>query len=613
MIRLSAKRLIGVWFLFCLGSLSFAKTSVVKVDPPNWWIGMPQNPMLMVTGNDLGGTQVSLDYPGVTITRTEPGQDGRYLFVWLRISPQTKPGVATFKVSGGQGSATFGFSLAGRGRIAGKFTGISEDDVIYLIMPDRFADGDTSNDTPPGGVGQTDRSDPHKWHGGDLKGVTDHLDYLKNLGVTAIWLTPWWKQDNARADYHGYHVVDFYSVDDHLGTMKDLQQMITEAHKRGIKVISDYVVNHTGPTNAWAEHPPTATWIHGTLEHHLTATHDFQYLIDPHAVPQQYQSILEGWFAGILPDLNPDDPILSEYLIDNSIWWMQEAGFDAYRLDTFPYSPRDFWSRWHKALFTNFPNTWTVGEVKKGDPWITSFFVGGRVEEGIDTGLTTVFDFPMEDAIRQVFAHGASAKQLVQVLEHDDLYVHPSELVTLIGNHDDPRFLSEPGATVQEMKAATEFLLTVRGIPQLYAGDEIAMTGGADPDNRRDFPGGFPGDTQNAFTTAGRTAEHQDLYATTHGLLALRREHAALRRGKQFNIGCDDDYYAYLREDGNDRLLMVVNTAHEVKTIKLDLRGTPLSNAIGLVPLRDGKVESMQFGSASVSVSGMSVAVFKVD
>ncbi len=342
---------------------SIAQTSVKKVEPANWWIGLPHDPMLLVYGDGLGNAKVSTSYPGVTISKVEPQPNGHHLFVWVKVAKTARPGSVKFRVQTASKTTDFSWSLARRESIAGRFQGISHDDVLYLIMPDRFADGDTKNDNPPGSPGQTDRSQSRKWHGGDLAGVTQHLPYIQELGATAVWLTPWWEQNPATSDYHGYGSVDFYAVDPHLGTMQDLQTMVSTAHSKGMKIVLDYVPNHTGPAHPWVDDPPTPTWLHGMRQNHPKFAYDFKQLIDPHATPRQYRNVLEGWFADTLADINGDDPRAAEYLIENAIWWTEVTGLDAYRLDTFPYSSLNFWNHWHTAMFTVYPKTWSVGEV----------------------------------------------------------------------------------------------------------------------------------------------------------------------------------------------------------------------------------------------------------
>lgn len=583
---------------------------VAKVDPPNWWSGVPQSPTLLISGAGLSGATASTDYLGLKIENAEASASGHYLFIHLQLSPNVKPGVAKIKINGPAGSAVIDFPILARTSIMP--AGISKNDVIYLIMPDRFADGNTMNDNPPESPGQTDRNQQRKWHGGDLKGVTQHLPYLKQLGITAIWLTPWWKQAPSTSDYHGYHVVDFYAVDPHLGSLAELQEMTAAAHQQGIKVIIDYVVNHVGPLHPWAQDPPTPTWLHGTPQKHEHFDYDFAQLVDPHASPQQYRPILEGWFADSLPDLNPDDPKLEAYLRDNAIWWTEMGSLDGFRLDTFPYSSRTFWRKWHQDMRDVYPNLWTLGEISNGDPWITSFFAGGHAENGIDTGVSTVFDFPLANAVRDVTLHDGDVRRIVSILQHDNLYPHPSGLVTFIGNHDMRRYMGEPGATPAKLKAAISLLLTLRGIPELYAGDEIAMPGADDPDNRRDFPGGFPGDKHDAFTSNGRAADEEAVFSYVQTLLRLRREHPALTQGKLSHISVAKDHYAFVRESGNDRVLVIFNASNQKERLSLDLIATPLENTHSLVPLFDAGQAEVEGGHAHLVMDPMSVSIYLV-
>ena len=597
--------------LIVLPITCFAQPAITKIEPPNWWTKYPRSPMLLLYGTGLQAAQVSTRTPGVKILRTEPQPDGKHTFVWLDVSGASA-GDVRFTVTAGGREAAFTWPLLARENPAGKFQGISPDDVLYLAMPDRFANGDVSNDNPAEAPGQTDRKQERKWHGGDLKGVAARLDYLKDLGITSVWLTPWWKQNTTTSDYHGYHVVDFYAVEPHLGTMRDLRQLVAEAHRRGMKIIIDYVVNHTGPEHPWAANPPTATWLHGTPARHIEPQYDFAQLIDPHAVPRQYRPVLEGWFANRLPDLNVDDPRVTGYLIDNALWWTEITGLDGYRLDTFPYSSRSFWGKWHAGVFAVYPTTWTVGEVLNGDPWITSFFVGGRKQAGIDTGLTTVFDFPVGFAIDDVLNEGASAKKIVEALQKDSLYDRPGHVVSVIGNHDIQRFLTAAKGNHGKLKAAMALQLTMRGIPQIYSGDEIAMQGGNDPDNRRDFPGGFPGDQQSAFDRSGRTPAQQEMFAHTQSLLRLRREYPALRAGKQWHIGMADTFYAYLRETGTDRLLMVFNREATSQAIEIPLADTPMSDVNALEPIYDAQPAQVSEGTLRVTVPPVTVSVYRV-
>ena len=602
-------RAIGV-FCLALSVLVEAQSPVVrKIEPPNWWVHYTPELTLLLTGEHLVGTRVESSTSGVSVLSSQASSNGHYLFVDLQLSSGVLPGKASLQLSSSAGSTSIELPLLARADARGRFEGISRDDVIYLIMPDRFADGDTSNDKPLGSTGLYDRSQPKAYHGGDLRGVRDHLAYLHDLGVTAVWLTPVWK--NTDSDYHGYHVVDFYATDEHMGTLHEYQELVAAAHELGMKVLIDYVVNHIGPNNAWANDPPTPTWLNGTPQHHLEPSYSFNGLVDPHASPREYVNTLDGWFAGKLPDLNPDDPALAIYLAQNAMWWTETAQLDGFRLDTFPYSSRRFWSGWHERLHKIYPHINDVGEVADADPTITAFFEGGRKQfDGIDSGLTTVFDFPLEHVLRDVILTGAPMTKLVDLLRLDELYPQPDLLVTFIGNHDHVRFMSEPKASPAKLKAAFGLLLTLRGIPQIYAGDEIAMPGGEDPDNRRDFPGGFPGDSRSAFTAAGRTPVEQDVFEYVRSLLALRKSHAALRTGKQWHIGWDDNYYAFLRESSDEKLLVVYNNSATTLDLRIPIEETPLETVHELQPLLGKSAAEITAGQIHVTLPAQTLVVF---
>jgi neopullulanase len=584
---------------------------VQKMDPPNWWVNYTPELTLLLTGENLSGARVESPTKGLTPHGTDASANGHYLFVHLQFSPDLVSGTIPLRLITSTGSTTVPLPLLARADPYGHFEGFSRNDVIYLIMPDRFADGDPGNDHPPQSTGKYDRSNPMAYHGGDLRGIREHLGYLHDLGVTTLWLTPVWR--NTDSDYHGYHVVDFYSLDDHMGTMPEYQALVADAHRLGMKVLIDYVVNHTGPHHPWANDPPTPTWFHGTPVHHLEPAYSFNGLIDPHASPREYLNTLNGWFAGKLPDLNPDDPELGLYLAQNAMWWTESAQLDGFRLDTFPYSTRQSWRGWHERLRQVYPHINSVGEVSDGDPTVTSFFEGGRKQfDGIDTGLATVFDFPLCYALRDVVIAGAPMDKIVEVLRHDELYPHPEMLVTFIGNHDERRFLSEKGSSSAKLKAAMSLLLTLRGIPQIYSGDEIAMPGDNDPDNRRDFPGGFPGDLQSAFTASGRTAEQQDVFAYVQSLLALRKNHGALRTGKQWHIGWDDTYYAFLRELPEEKLLVVYNNASKTRELNIPVENTPLETAYQLQTVFGNSAAELVGGKVQISLTAQTLSVFSV-
>jgi glycosidase len=554
-----------------------------KVDPPNWWVGLPA-PMLLVHGENLERATVQIVAHNVTIQRQTASPNGHWLFIWLdtaRASPETIRIVARNSA----GSASYDFPLTAR-RISDKqFQGFSPADVMYLIMTDRFADGDTSNDHPAG-TRDNDPSAPRGWHGGDLRGIEQHLDYLQQLGVTTVWTTPVYDNTPSPQAYHGYSATDMYAIDPHFGTLIDYQHLAAAVHQRGMKIVLDTVPNHVGPNHPWVDDEPTPDWFHGTVAHHSVAKGDFNSIPDPHAAPLASRDVVQGWFANALPDLNQENPLVEKYLIQNAMWWIETAGLDGLRLDTFPYVGRAFWHDFHAQLHATYPHLTTVGEIFNPDPTITSFFAGGVVQQGIDAGLDTPFDFPTYFTLRDVLIHGVPMTHVEDVLRQDRLYPHPQNLVTFFGNHDTTRFLSEKDATRDELKLAFALLATMRGMPQVYSGDEIAMQGGPDPDNRRNFPGGFGGE-HNAFSPTGRTPEEQDTFAWASMLFGVRKQHSVLQTGEQQNLFADENACAFVRardvhsgcsgssqDETSERFLIVLNNSDHPRQLSIDTQKT---------------------------------------
>jgi len=589
---------------------------VKKVEPPNWWVGLTPDLMLLLTGKNLQATHAGCNLQEVTVSRTESTGDGDYLFVWLKFAPELRSGTVICRITTAHGQTNFELPIAARPQILGRNQGITLDDVIYLIMPDRFANGDPLNDEPAEFPGSHDRGNPRAYHGGDLRGIEQHLDYLKSLGVTTLWLTPVVK-NGPEQGYHGYGATDLYAVDPHLGTLADYQELVQAAHKQHMKILFDVVPNHVGPANPWVTDPPLPDWFHGTRQQHLKAesavkapfygspgtkeiTHDtFESLVDPHTPPQLRKNLTDGWFAGLLPDLNTENPMVVRYLAQNSIWWTEASGLDGFRIDTFPYVSRKFWEEWHEELRKIYPRLSSIGEVFHPDPTVTSFYQGGRAGwDGVDTQLTTLFDFPLYFAMRDVLLKGAPVGKLTNILREDSLYPHPEFLVPFFANHDTTRFAGMPEGTPARLKLAFGLVLTVRGIPEIYYGDELGMPGGGDPDNRRDFPGGWPDDPKNAFKKEGRTPPQEEVFDYVQSLLRLRAAHPALRRGKLWSLASDDTTYLYMRETDEEKILVAFHVGNSPRDITLSLQDTSAQESSEVSPL---------FGEARAELAGKTI------
>lgn len=637
--HLAPKLTLISFFLICVAAIAInlqsvqSKTAAVgapeisKIEPPNWWanhsIGSESNSLrLLIRGAGLSGARFVKSQPGITVKNVKVNAAGTYIFADLIIGKTARPGKYPLQFTIADGPVEAPFEISPPLPRAGNFQGFTQDDVMYLIMPDRFANGDASNDDPAVSRGLFDRGKSRRYHGGDFQGVINKLPYLKDLGVTAIWLNPIYDNNNqldqkevfdgeATTGYHGYGAVDFYAVEEHFGDIKKFRELVEAAHKLGIKIIQDQVANHTGPYHPWVKDAPTPTWFNGTAENHINENWQTHLLIDRYATAEMLKPVLDGWFVNILPDLNQNDPEAAKYVIQNTLWWIGMTGLDAVRQDTLPYVPRKFWREWMTAIKREYPNVNVVGETLDGLPAQVAFFQGGVTRwDGIDSKVDTEFDYPLHFPIRRVFGEGQSVRQLVDILNQDYLYPAPDKLVTLLGSHDVQRFMNERGATIDGLKLAFTFLLTVRGTPQLYYGDEIALPGGNDPDNRRDFPGGWPNDSRNAFEPANRTAEEQSVFDHLRKAAKLRAELEPLRRGKTAHLAINDQSYAFARFIGGKTVIVALNNSTQPEPMDfvvpriLNLRdGTVLRNRLGSgaeVKIEGGKMKFTLAPRASV-------------
>lgn len=609
--------------LVASASLADHLPRVTKVEPPNWWPGHTWNPVrLLVRGENLTGAVLESSANGLAIDNVKTNQAGTYLFADVAIGSNAQPGSYPLNLRTPNGKAPVLFELHTPLLREGRFQGFSPDDVFYLLMPDRFANGDPGNDDPEISRGLFDRSRSRYYHGGDLQGAIDRLPYLKELGVTVLWMNPVYDNVNhlneretynnrAITDYHGYGAVDFYGVEEHFGSLELFRELVDRAHALGIKIVQDQVANHTGPYHPWVTDSPTPTWYNGTEADHRANVWQTWTLTDPHASPELQRDTLEGWFIDILPDLNQNDPETARYLIQNTLWWIGVSGMDGIRQDTLPYVPRRFWRDWTAAIQKEYPTFSVVGEMWDGNAAKVSFFQGGRARfDGVDSGIDALFDFPLFYPLRRAFAEGQSIRQVAEAIALDYLYENSDRLITFAGLHDVPRFMNEPNADFTGLKLAYTFLMTARGIPLIYYGDEIGLPGGGDPDNRCDFPGGWPDDTRNAFTEEGRTPPERDLFDHLCRLTALRRELEPLRRGKMIQLCVDEWTYAYARVKDRAWAIVAFNNGASEAALKIPLsvlalpNGYALRDRLGVVS--DARIEN---GLLSLTLPSRSAAI----
>ena len=604
---------------------------VTKVEPPTWWANHTINPVrLLVRGQNLLGAQVLSSTPAIRPSNIRTNEAGTYLFVDLTITPNTRAGSYSLQLKTAEGSATVPFKIEAPLNPSTHFQGITANDVIYLIMIDRFANGDPKNDTPPGApAAATDRSNLRSYHGGDLRGIIDHLPYLKELGVTALWLTPWCDNWNGITQcdhpwcpstyYHGYHAIDYYSVEDRFGDLATLRELIEKAHSVGIKVIQDQVANHVGSRHPWVTDPPLPDWFHGTLSQHQRNRFRNYTLLSPHSNPDDFRNTLDGWFSDDLPDMNQEEPEVAKYEIQNSLWWVGASGIDGIRQDTIQYMPRFFIRELSDALHRQYPTMWMVGEVFERDAAQTAFFISGhRGWDGIDTKLDSVFDFSLWSVSQLVFTNKLPMRALPYQLKYDALYPDPLKLTTLANNHDTMRFMSLEGATLEGAMMHLAFTLCVRGIPQLYSGEELAMEGKDDPDNRRDFPGGFPfgskPDTRTAFTREGRHPDEQRMFEWTRQWIRLRLEHSAIRDGRLIDLYQDDDAYVFARQSNIETLVVAFNRLSEAQKIKVPMRSIHIRDGADLKPiLGSSQTARVVDGQVTITIPARTAVAFRAN
>ena len=584
---------------------------IEKVDPPNWWGQHTINPVrVLIRGRNLGGA--TLVCPKLHCARVNVNAAGTYAFVDVTIPRTASAGSYPLTLRTAGGTAPVPFTVTAPLARAGRFQGFDQNDAMYLVMPDRFANGDTSNDSPAVSPGMYDRSKGRYYHGGDLAGLRAKLPYLKQLGITTVWINPLYDNNNALnrkeiydgqpiTDYHGYGATDMYAVDEHFGDMAMFKAIVDDAHASGIKIVLDMVANHTGPYHPWVKDSPTPTWYHGTEASHINETWQTYTVADRYASSEMRRGVLDGWFINILPDFNQDDPEVARYIIQNTLWWVGMSGMDGIRQDTWPYVPRTFWRDWMTAIRKEYPTLKVVGEVFDGDPSYVAFYQGGKAQaDGVDDKVDALFDFPLYYAVRDAFAHGHSVRGLAQSLSHDHLYPNPNALVTFLGLHDVNRFMSEPGATSDGLKLAYTFLITARGTPLIYYGDEIAMPGGNDPDNRRDFPGGWAADARNAFEASGRTEVEQSVWSHVQALLKVRAERADLRRGMTENLVVGEQTYVYRR----GRTVIAINNGTTPVTVNLP------AMSLGADILKACAAPTTEAGGLSLTIPARTSCVF---
>jgi len=550
-----------------------------RVEPMFWWVGM-HNPdlQLIVHGDHIAARKVELNYPGVKLVAVHKVENPNYLFIDLRVLSGTVPGTFPIKfVKAGEKTLTYNYALKKRDRSPGRAQGVTSKDLIYLIMPDRFSNGDPNNDSFAN-LRETGvhRDSMFSRHGGDLQGIMNHLDYLKDLGVTAIWLTPAVENDEPHASYHGYAVTDHYKIDPRYGTNDLYKKFVEKCHAMGMKVVMDLVHNHAGTEGYTIRDMPMKSWVHQWPKY-TKSNFRYEAVMDPHASADDRKTMLDGWFDRRMADMNENNPYVQNFLTQNHIWWVEYSGVDGFRLDTYPYNDPAYMAKWAIDVKAEFPHLSIFGEVLTSSPVTEAYFTqGNTTNRGFDTHLPGVTDAAVKDAIYEALnskeGWTGGVNGLYNIISQDFLYQDVNRNVIFLDNHDMSRVLSMVGENINKYKSAMAMLMTLRGIPQMYYGDEILMKNFSNPDGlvRSDFPGGWPGDKADKFNGAGRTAAENDAFNYVRTLANYRKNTPALQSGKMMDYVPERGIYVYFRYDDKKTIMVVYNSRDNEQTATTD-------------------------------------------
>jgi neopullulanase len=557
-----------VLFIGVAGNAQRSQLTFNHVEPPFWWVGMNNQELQVLihhTKEDLRSYQVDVAYEGVTLKERRNVENPHYAFLILNISPDAKPGKIPIVFKAGKKSIRHDYELRSKTTDPNRILGVTPADVVYLIMPDRFANGDVKNDSVPGMYQGVYRTRPGARHGGDLKGIINKLDYLQDLGVTTLWLNPVLENNQRTASYHGYAITDLYQVDRRFGSNSQYVELINSCHARGMKVIQDMVMNHIGNDHWLFRDLPEKNWIHQFPEF-TRSNYRSTVISDPYHATSDLRRMNDGWFDTTMPDVDQTNPLFATYLIQNTIWWIEYAGIDGIRMDTYPYNDKDFMARWAQEVRAQYPAFYLVGEVWINSAATTAYWQHGvNNKDGYSSHLPSVTDFPLFFALPQALTEqggwDTGLMRLYEVLSYDFIYPDPRNNLIFPDNHDLSRFYLLVGKDIRRFKMGLAFLMTTRGIPQIYYGTEILMDGdGAHhPNVRLDFPGGWPGDQTNAFTREGRTAEQNEAFDYLRTLLQWRKGAEVIHHGKLAHYIPEQNVYVYFRYSETSRVMVIMN------------------------------------------------------
>lgn len=568
-------------FLFSWGGGQTARAmEIKKVAPSFWWAGM-KNPELQILlyGEELALSDVSVSGEGIYLKETVRQDNPNYLLLYFDLS-EAKAQTFQILLKSGKKERRISYELKARGRKGEEVKGFTSEDVLYLIMPDRFANGCPENDVIDGMREKTvNRADGFARHGGDLQGISNHLDYIADLGATAIWLNPTQENDMESGSYHGYAITDYYQIDRRFGSNEDFCALVEKAHEKNLEVVMDMIFNHCGSENYLFKDKPSKDWFN-YRSNYVQTSFKTASVMDIHASAFEKKIATDGWFTSVMPDFNQRNRHVARYLIQSSIWWIEYAGINGIRQDTHPYADFDFMSQWCKEVLDEYPYFNIVGETWLNSNVLVSYWQkDSKLAAPLNSNLPTVMDFPLQALINQAFDEetgewGGGLYKLYDYQTQDLVYANPMNLLTFLDNHDTSRFAQtdEMAKNLKRYKQAMVFLLTTRGIPQIYYGTEILMTGDkgkGDGDLRKDFPGGWQGDTRNCFAKNGRTALENEAFEFTRQLLNWRKGNQVIGKGSLKHYSIQNGVYVYQREFNGKSVVIIMNGTDDSKELDL--------------------------------------------
>jgi glycosidase len=606
-----------IFFIFLIINLNAFGQTIEHFEPASWWVGM-KNPKLQVLihGKDISTFSVNISYPGVKLSKVNKTENPNYIFVDLIIATNTKAGKVPFRFVKGNVKTEYFLDLKNRKPNSAVREGYNQKDVIYLLTPDRFANGDPSNDNIVGYPDGLNRAKDYGRHGGDIAGIRKNLNYISDMGFTTIWPMPLEENKMEEASYHGYAITDFYKIDPRYGSNEDFINLVKESKQKGLKIIRDVVLNHCGLNHWWMKDLPSKDWINNEGKFAPT-NHQREVMHDPYASKYDMDKMTQGWFVSAMPDMNQRNPFMANYLIQNTIWWIENADLDGLRIDTYPYSDKNFLSVWSKAVMNEYPKFNMVGEEWSTRQAVTAYWqMGQNNKDKYKSYLPTLMDFPLNNALIEGLKEndkewGKGMLKVYQCLSDDYLYANPNNLITFTDNHDMNRIFTQLDEDKELLKMGLAIIFTMRGIPQFFYGTELAMTSPKERNDgliRADMPGGWDGDKTDVFQNQNLSPLQSEMRAYVKKILNWRKTATAIHNGKLVHYSPEDGIYTYFRFNEKEKYWIILNKNEESTSVNPQKYKEHLHEKAKFYDVLENK-----FFERQISIPGKGFRILKVD